>query len=399
MKRKGHVFLLFVAVCFAALSAGCSLFGFNSATATLDFGSVSSNFRGSRSISAASRGVTEEGGTVLDGLRVWVKAIRAFRQPEANGSTIWESPDGEAGTLVDMRSEGDVARLTEHVSIAAGTYVQIGIGIQDKLEIKAKTQAIGGTWYYTTATGIVQEATVDPAKYDFYAYPFVYMSTGDPYDNNTVSQWENVDIPESFTVDKKAQYRLNILVDLMHLVYFWNGEGEPNIRPFKFGSNNPKYTAADYFPPGQPHFGARYIPIAMAITDVNDTSADVTIETYGAYPESKGDIVDDNAPDLTVMTIAYMNAATKVPYWARLRNFDDDLTDLLQFFSDFQPNTSQTGFNCTNREYYIDSEFGYRQIKDFPRLSPGEKSTFTADSYDQNGQFVRQDSYILKRLK
>jgi hypothetical protein len=358
----------------------------------LNLGSISDSYRATGAIAPQAAAALGEGGCTLDGLRLWVKNIDV--RDESQWFPIWVSPDWDEGTMVDLRSTGDISTLTEDVNIPVGTYVGILIYFIDKFQVKAKTK-IGSNWYYTTATGIIKDSAVDPEKYDFYSYPFIYPD-GDPYDNNTVWTHCDVPIPESFTIDNTADYQLDILIDLIHLVYFWNGEGTPTIAPFTWIDPS-IHNIEDYWKTGQPHFGVRYIPIAMAITDINDPSADITMETYGVYPESKGDISDDTAQDLTVITIAYQNSTTKVPYFAKLRNCDNDLTALQQFFSDFQLNESENGFNCKN--FAHDPVFGYHLIKDFPRLSPGQKSTFTADVYDENEQFQYVSNYIVKRLK
>jgi hypothetical protein len=228
----------------------------------------------------------EEGGCTLDGLRLWVKNINV--RDESQYFPIWVSPDyDDEGTVVDLRSTGDQLTLTEDVNIPVGTYMGILIYFNDKFQVKAKTK-IGSDWYYTTATGIIKDSAVDTDKYDFYSYSFILpCSFGDPHDNNTVMTHEEVPFPGSFTIDDTVDYQLDILIDLIHLVYFWNGEGAPTIAPFTW-FDPAICTIEDYWISGQPHFAVRYIPVAMAITDINDPSVDITMETYGVYPESKG---------------------------------------------------------------------------------------------------------------
>jgi hypothetical protein len=277
--------------------------------------------------------------------------------------------------VIDLRSDGDLKTLSEQISIPNGEYERIILQFYDHFALKAKATE-GRTLYYTTPGGIVSGGGSEPGSdYGFYEYPFVYITTGDPDEMSLVDQ-EDIVSPVPFVVEDGSTYEFDILVDLVHLAYFWNGdENGTKIPPFTWHPNG-EDPVSDYFPNGEANFGIQYIPLAFSIGEADNSSYEPMIETYVVAPSGTDISADPHSLEYGTVTFAFMNSGVTIPFWGRTRNFD--MVSFEQFYSDFSDNGNNT-FSCRNHAH---NDSGGINITSFPRLSVGESGVITSGSGD-----------------
>src|SRR5262249_36202235 len=141
---------------------------------------------------------------------------------------------------------------------------------------------------YTTATGVSTLPcsncdTTLPADYDYYSYPFGYLTTSQGPTSTTDTFQEGTNHP--FTVAEGTETHVTILIANYFITACYDGtvalgatRPPGTLSPFGWGPR--VRTITDYFPSGTPAFGLAYIPLFLSVSD-GATAAPVG-ETYVA---------------------------------------------------------------------------------------------------------------------
>jgi hypothetical protein len=376
MKHSGRAYLVFGIAAVLMMLGSCSLFNFGGEVdATLKV--ASGNSSNSRGIGAKALGSS---GGQIDGFRLWVKGLSVMTEEGGESFGIWSSSE-EGGTEIDLRSDGDLKTITEQIRVPTGSYKRVIIQYYDHFSLKAKAE-LDGTLYYTTSDGITSTSDASPGSdYGFYHYNFVNLTTGNPYETDQENQ-QDIVTEEPFIIESGSAYEFDILVDLAHLAYFWDGSGD-RVAPFTWEPNG-DYPKSDFFPEGEPNFGVQYIPIAFGIGKADDSAYAPFLETYVIASEGTDIAADPHSNQYGTTTFAFLNGGSTAPYWGRTRNFD--MSSFEQFYSNFDGNGDGT-FSCTNDEH---ESTGGITVTSFPRLDVGESGTVTTDS---------PDSFAVYRIK
>lgn len=289
---------------------------------------------------ALSRGYQDRHAVaVIEGLKINLKGI-AVNATDGQTYTMWDANESNAteGVQIDLRSSGDITRLTKSVTLPAGEYNKISMNSYNHYSLKAYA-IFGNSTYYTTSTGIANGSSIDNSTYDFYHYGFIYPDGTTAPDNTTIKQ-EEINLPAAITIDANKTYSFKLLIDLYRLANFWSGDfnaSDPQLAyPFQSVYNSTHQSS--YFPTGSPNFAMGYLPVIMAIGDENDTTFSPVYETY---------IIDKNSTSDTnrtlnngVITFAFKNSSATIPYWGRIRNFEQTGGNIKQLVKNFAAQTT-----------------------------------------------------------
>lgn len=337
----------------------------------------------------------------VDGLRLWIKSIYVLDpQPASLYSNIWES-DFSTGTMIDLRSTGDISTIDCQVDLPITNITTVSIFFYDHYEIKTYTfHENDSTYYYTSRNGVQSTSFFEiqnpPSDYDFLPYPFIYPSRGDPV-NITRSQEDFVYYPDNISIINGEKYKFAIYIDLTNASRFWDGDPSYKVDPFSMGGLY--YSATDFFPDNVPAFGIISLPFSVAIFNTSEYTSPV-METYITSLDNS-DLISPRFIDTDVgtMSFVFLSENSPAPIYGNVRDNGLFSNARDEYYARFIGEETNTFFFISYSfegpyVFYLKDEWIQGSIYNFPHLSVDETGSFTATATDGTSK-----TYYTKRIK